>query len=351
MAEYIKLKRAIIKEEFVTLTGDFKQAIVLNQFIYWSERVKDSKRFMEEEVEHGRKFADGSVENPQDISESLSNGWIYKTAEEMIEEVMLTVSKTTMQRIIDSLVEKEWINRRRNPKYQWDKTYQYRVNLNKIQTDLFALGFALEGYSLKEKIVEPPKVQNESSKVQNESSKVQNESSKVQNESAIPEITSEITSGTKEIDTKDTKDTKIQPFKSGHITESERKKKRQEYMDKAYLENTTKIPKDISEVLNIFCDNEKQKNEYYKVMITAKKNAEKELNIGLTFEDVPSLALNMSQAFVRAIRNIEKEKNVSNPSGYIFKSVYQTILDTYRPDNNVSSEENSKFYNWLDDRS
>ena len=35
-----------------------------------------------------------------------------------------------------------------NPKYKWDKTYQYRVNLYKIQLDLGKMGYVLEGYKL-----------------------------------------------------------------------------------------------------------------------------------------------------------------------------------------------------------
>ncbi len=336
MAEYRKLKRAIIKEELVSLTGDFKQAVVLNQFIYWSERVKDSKRFMEEEIERSRKFADGSVENAEDISESLTNGWIWKTAEEMVDEVMLTVSKTTMQRIIDSLVDKDWLNRRRNPKYHWDKTYQYRVNLNKIQTDLFTLGFSLEGYSLQEESNKQPKVQNESSMVQNEP--------------AIPEITTETTSELKKLDTKDNIDTKKNLSSSNH--ESERQRKRQEYMDKAYRENTVKIPGEISEVLNVFCDTEQQRNEYYKVMIIALNNAANAMDRRLSFKTEFTLATHMAEAFVRAIRKIEKDKSVSNPSGYIFQSVFQTVMENYKQDlePNMEKLEDAKFYNWLEDR-
>lgn len=329
MAEYRKLKRAIIKEELVSLTGDFKQAIVLNQFIYWSERVKDSKRFMEEEVERGRKFSDGSVETPEEISESITSGWIYKTADEMIEEVMLTVSNATMARIIDSLVENKWLNRRKNPKYKWDKTYQYRLDLNKIQTDLLELGYFLEGYTTDVKSNEDSNIQNEPSNLQNEDSSSQNEDSSSQNEEAIPEITSK---GLNTVDTKDTKDTKSDLSEKSSRHEAERQRKRKELMEKAYRENATKIPEKISEVLDIFCNTENQRTEYYKAMIVAKKNAEKFLNINLTFEDVPTLAEDMSQAFIRAIRKIENsKKKVDNPTGYIYTSVYQMLCDYYRP--------------------
>lgn len=225
-----KLKRAVIKEELVELTGDFKEAIVLNQLIYWSERVKDSDQFLVEEIERKRKYADGSVESKEDIEENLKNGWIYKTADEMVDEVMLTVSSRTIDRIFVSLVEKEYISRRRNPKYKWDKTWQYRVNLNKIQIELNKLNYTLEGYSLinfngdddnegsneesendgnnlgetpekpdNDGVVEPKRQndvssrQNDVSSRQGDVSSRQGDESSRQGVGAIPEITTEIT--------------------------------------------------------------------------------------------------------------------------------------------------------------
>lgn len=141
-----KLKRAIIKEELVALTGDFKKAIILNQFIYWSERVKDAKSFMEEELV---RMTNHGMEIPtEDILEDFQNGWIYKKAEELAEETMLGLSKSNMLSHIKYLVDRGWLDQRTNPKYKWDKTLQYRVNLVKIQTDLQELGYSLEGYSL-----------------------------------------------------------------------------------------------------------------------------------------------------------------------------------------------------------
>jgi hypothetical protein len=46
-----KLKRVVIKEELVALTGDIIEAIILNQFLYWSERVEDFDKFIMEEKE------------------------------------------------------------------------------------------------------------------------------------------------------------------------------------------------------------------------------------------------------------------------------------------------------------
>lgn len=148
MEKVRKLKRVVIKEELMALTGKQNHAIVLNQMIYWSERVKDSDKFIEEELNRVRKFMDGSEESLEEIKETLKSGWIYKSADEMVDETMLNISERTMQRVFESLVENKWLDRRRNPKYKWDKTWQYRVNLNKIQSDLINLGYSLDGYSL-----------------------------------------------------------------------------------------------------------------------------------------------------------------------------------------------------------
>ena len=196
-----KLKRVVIKEELVALTGKVNHAIVLNQMIYWSERVKDSDKFIEEELEKQRRNIDGSQESEEDIKSYLKNGWIYKTADEMVEECMGITSRQTMSRIFKDLVDKGWLDKRKNPKYKWDKTWQYRVNLTKIQADLQDKGYSLEGYSLLNKPGtkdnsedEQPNAQNEQSSSQIDTSSAQIEQSNAHSEPAIPEITSEITS-------------------------------------------------------------------------------------------------------------------------------------------------------------
>ena len=132
-----KLKRAVIKEELVALTGDYISAIVLNQFLYWSERTKDFDAFIEEEKQRD-----------QGVQIALTKGWIYKTSDEMRDEIMVTVSADTVRRRIQGLVEHGWIDERRNPIHKWDRTLQYRPNIWNIQTDLQRIGYTLEGYPL-----------------------------------------------------------------------------------------------------------------------------------------------------------------------------------------------------------
>jgi DNA-binding MarR family transcriptional regulator len=182
-----KLKRAVLKEELIALVGNHVQAVILNQFIYWSERTKDVDQFLEEERKR----------NPE-AGIDLTYGWIYKSAEELTGEIMLSLSPATVRRHINKLVEVGYLDRRNNPKYKWDRCLQYRPNILKIQRELQAIGYSLEGYPLM--LDDNPfcTAQNALCKMQNGSSNLQNQSVKMQNRScenaeALPEITTEIT--------------------------------------------------------------------------------------------------------------------------------------------------------------
>lgn len=135
-----KLKRVVIKEEMVALTGDWLSALILNQFLYWSERVRDFDKFIKEE----KARANDEVK----IEIELQHGWIYKTADELGSELMVGVSSSTIRRRIKELVSAGWLNERRNPIYKWDRTLQYRPDIRKITLDLQAIGYALAGYPL-----------------------------------------------------------------------------------------------------------------------------------------------------------------------------------------------------------
>ena len=134
-----KLKRVVIKEELVALTGDFVKAALLNQLLYWSERVKDFDKFIEEEK--SRKELNGETFNLH-----KQNGWIYKSAEELSEETMLALTPKSIRTHLKYLIDKGWIDERNNPEYKWDRTKQYRVNIVKLYRDLKELGYNLEGY-------------------------------------------------------------------------------------------------------------------------------------------------------------------------------------------------------------
>lgn len=167
-----RLKRVVIKEELVALTGHHISALALNQLLYWTFDL-----FMVEEAQR----AGPEHELP------LTHGWIYKSAKELIDELMLDCSPQTMRRYLAKIIEGGWIEERDNPKNKWDQTKQYRADIRQIQTDLLALGFALEGYEL------PPfsKMEIGASNLDDPSSDLEDRSDK--NGGAIPETTTETT--------------------------------------------------------------------------------------------------------------------------------------------------------------
>lgn len=183
-----KLKRVVVKEEFVALTGDIVKAIILNQCIYWSERVHDFDKFIAEE--QARCQQDGTG-----IKIQLNNGWIYKSSDELSDETMLNLSASNIRKHLTYLIDKGWIDERTNPVHKWDRTKQYRVNLAKISEDLLKLGYVLQDYK-----VDIPffKTKNAFSKIENGTCKTENqifniENQTLRNRKAIPEITTEIT--------------------------------------------------------------------------------------------------------------------------------------------------------------
>jgi DnaD/phage-associated family protein len=177
-----KLNRVVIKEELVKLTGNYKKALTLNQFLYWTERIGFQRydKFIKEETD---RFL-GDTEN-------LEGGWIYKKSEELAGEIMITGSPKTARRYCNQLVKDGYLLERKNPKIKWDHTKQYRVNLLKIKTDLDNIGYDLQGYRFDDEPLKRPNCQNDDSDCQNDDSNCQNDDSNCQDDDTIPEITTE----------------------------------------------------------------------------------------------------------------------------------------------------------------
>ena len=140
-----KLGRIVLREEFFCITQCMEEAMILNQMCYWSERIEDIDKFLEEEytmlVDH---------------VPVLSHGWIYKSASQLVEEMFGAISEKTMNRVLDRLVKKNFLHRRvnPNPRYRFDKTYHYRVNFVEIISQLNAKNMPLSGYAIIEECAE-----------------------------------------------------------------------------------------------------------------------------------------------------------------------------------------------------
>ena len=181
-----KLKRAVIKEELVAITGDFVEAVILNQLIYWSERVRDFDKFIAQEKIIAERHG-------EEVTIEQTHGWIYKSAEELSEETLLKISKQNMRLHIKKLIKLGYLQERNNPKYKWVRTRQYRLNMVKIQTDLQKLGYCLEGYPLILKSdTDVPKNTLRGNDLENQENELEYQDKQIV--SAIPEITTETSS-------------------------------------------------------------------------------------------------------------------------------------------------------------
>ncbi|MUK88195.1 hypothetical protein GMD78_07285 [Ornithinibacillus sp. L9] len=175
-----KIKKAVIREDLVELTGSMEEAVILGQLIYWIDRMRDANLYKIEERER--------IDNDSAYKGSFKHGWIYKKADELADEVMLGVSANTIRKYLSKIVEKGYVKRQNNPRYKWDKTLQYRVNLVKVILDLSNLGYPINDYKLLLRIEE-----NDASSKQTVSPNEEKDESKFNDCAAISETTTETT--------------------------------------------------------------------------------------------------------------------------------------------------------------
>jgi len=129
------LKHVPLCEELVAITDDIKEALVLRQMLFWVPRMRDTDAYIKEERSR--------LEGDPDDAVSLSHGWVYKTGEEVANETMIGSGKTGRRRL-SKLVEKGYLNERERQNSNWDRTREYRPNVEAIQEDLKSEGYELQ---------------------------------------------------------------------------------------------------------------------------------------------------------------------------------------------------------------
>ena len=92
-----KIMKAVLREDYFAITGDYIEAMVLNQFIYWTDKINKSDELLKVENEKARRSGCEETE-PR-------NGWIYKSAKDMAKELMIGLSQPQMSRYICSYPE------------------------------------------------------------------------------------------------------------------------------------------------------------------------------------------------------------------------------------------------------
>lgn len=157
--EVRELQRVVIKEELVELTGKHFEAALLNNLIFWhgiTEKMDQSLLVQISQLEK-RGAKQGTINKKK---KQIRDGWFFKTADELSAELIGWGSPQKIGRALSELSKNGWIEKGNNPdpKMKWDRTTWLKVNINKIATDLFKMGYALEGYSLVQETEKKPKV-------------------------------------------------------------------------------------------------------------------------------------------------------------------------------------------------
>lgn len=120
-------KRIALKEEFVELLGDYKDALKFQQFFYWSERTRSHYEYLHEELEN---------------TKTKCYGWFYKSAQEFAKECMMPQAKNSVRDFFNKMVAIGYIDKRDSTNPRRNEK-EYRLNLKKLIVDINSLGYDL----------------------------------------------------------------------------------------------------------------------------------------------------------------------------------------------------------------
>jgi len=117
-------KIVLIKEDFVKLCeGNTTAACLLSIFEYWTNIKLENKK----QVSIENKFRVKGGFEPK-----TENTWIYKTPLQLSKDSLGLLKLYDIRKNLKYLFEKGYLKRRNNPLYKWDRTFQYQLQVEKI---------------------------------------------------------------------------------------------------------------------------------------------------------------------------------------------------------------------------
>ena len=137
---FVRMKKAVLREDIMMLTQDVTQALVLGQMLYWTKTLDTVNNWIFEE---NKRLAESDL--PQ---HEYNYGWIYKSAREMREDLMCAFSEDAIQRAFSTLVTKGVFMTRSNPRVRYDRTLQYRIDLVFLRRLLKDRGYEMTDFQL-----------------------------------------------------------------------------------------------------------------------------------------------------------------------------------------------------------
>lgn len=131
--------------------------------------------------------------------------------------------------------------------------------------------------------------------------------------------------------------------------DSEKEQLKKAYMEKGFYENSERVPERLANMLKAFSADMNQSQKYYEIVLIAKKRVEKELGFVIWLEQEPELEYQLINAFSRAVRQIEQQQTVENGDGYIYKTIYNVLLNELLTRLRNSNQPDPVYYDWLEE--
>ena len=130
-------KVVVVREDFMRLCeGKRDSAVLLSILTYWTE----IKLGMFNQVTHENEAREKDGLPPIDIDDL----WVWKSYEELLEESLGLLTEYSLKKAIAHLKELGLLEVRKNPRYRWDRTNQYRLNLDVLIRKLKEIHQTLE---------------------------------------------------------------------------------------------------------------------------------------------------------------------------------------------------------------
>jgi hypothetical protein len=104
----------MLRSEYLQITNNHCAAKLLAIFEFWTNKLREKAAKLGTEARE----------------------WIYKTLESLHQELMGEHGIHTIRKAINLLVDCGFLNRRHNPHIKYDRTWQYQLNIEKIQEAL-----------------------------------------------------------------------------------------------------------------------------------------------------------------------------------------------------------------------
>lgn len=130
-----KTQLVILHWDYIQICdGDSAAAILLKIYEYWTDvKINDLNQRKRENKARQR-------EGLELISEDL---WIYKTHDDLVSDSLGLLKLHDVRRGLPILDSKGFISRRQNPNFRWDRTPQYLLNYQRVQSTLDALKYSI----------------------------------------------------------------------------------------------------------------------------------------------------------------------------------------------------------------